>query len=157
VGFNFQPAGWNLCNGATLPISEFSSLFNLIGTTYGGDGQTTFLVPDLQGRVPVHQGGGFVIGQKSGTESVTLSINQMPIHTHTPFGGTGAGSSNSPGGNLPASNANTLLYVSPAAVDTAMNNAMISSYGGSQPHENVQPFLTMNWIISLYGVYPTPN
>jgi microcystin-dependent protein len=155
VGFNFQVNGWNFCNGALVAIAENSTLFNLIGTTYGGDGQQTFGLPDLQGRVPVHQGGAFVIGQRGGVESVTLHSNQMPIHTHQPFAASQNGTSNSPQGLLPAANTSTKLYVSPAAVDAAMNLAMIANAGGNQPHDNMQPFLTMNWIISLYGVYPS--
>lgn len=157
VGFSFAPVGWNFCNGTTLPIAENNALFTLIGTTYGGDGQTTFLLPNLQGRVPVHQGSGFPIGAIAGTESVTLTTAQMPIHNHQSIAGTGAGGSNSPQGKLPASNANTLLYLIPSIVDTPMNNAMIPNVGGNQPHENMQPYLVMNWIISLFGVFPTPN
>jgi microcystin-dependent protein len=157
VGFNFQVNGWNFCNGALIAISENDTLFNLIGTTYGGDGQQTFALPDLQGRVPVHQGSGYVIGQRSGVETVTLTGNQIPIHSHQPLGATAAGGSNQPQGNLPGSNTTTKMYVSPAAVDSQMNVAMISQVGGSQPHDNMQPYLVMNWIISMFGIYPTPS
>jgi microcystin-dependent protein len=153
VGFNFQPNGWNLCNGQTVSISEYSTLFQLIGTTYGGDGQQTFQLPDLQGRVPVHMGGGFVIGQRGGTETVTLNVNQLPSHSHTPVASKSAGS-NFPSANLPGTS-NTLLYVVPASVDSAMNQGMIPSVGGNLPHENMQPFLTMNWVISLFGIFPS--
>ena len=153
VGFNFQVNGWNFCNGISLQISQFSALFNLIGTTYGGDGQQTFNVPDLQGRVPVHQGAGFIIGQKSGVESVTLTSNQMPVHSHTPLASTNGGG-NVPQGQLPGKGSSP-VYVSPAAVDTPMNPVMIAQVGGSQPHDNMQPFLVMNWIISLFGIFPT--
>jgi microcystin-dependent protein len=157
VGFNFQVNGWNFCNGAIVSIASNDALFNLLGTTYGGDGQQTFALPDLRGRVPVHQGAGFVIGQTAGVETVTLTGNQMPIHTHTPRGSGVAGATNLVQNNLPASNSTTKQYVNTSAVSAAMNPAMIGQAGGSQPHENMQPFLTMNWIISLFGVFPTQS
>jgi len=157
VGFNFQVNGWNFCNGSLVGISQYSALYQLIGTTYGGDGNETFGLPDLQGRVPVHQGGTYVIGQRGGAESVTLNQTQIPIHNHPTVASSSSGVSNSAQGNLPAANANVRLYVSPGAVDSSMNPLMISNAGGSLPHDNMQPFLTMNWIISLFGVFPTPN
>jgi microcystin-dependent protein len=157
VGFNFQPNGWSFCNGATIAIAENETLFNLIGTTYGGDGQQTFKLPDLQGRVPVHQGSGYVLGQVGGVETVTLTVNTMPSHTHPNYGSSAQGNGNLPANNLLAGNTNTPIYTNYSAVDTAMNNAMIGPAGGSQPHENMQPYLVLNWVISLYGVYPTQN
>ena len=158
VGFNVQVNGWNFCNGAIIPISENDTLFNLIGTTYGGDGQQTFALPDLQGRVPVHQGPGFVIGQKAGVETVTLTTNQIPIHSHPPIGSAATpGTTTLVQNQLPAGNSSTKPYVNQSAVTTAMNAAMIGQAGGNQPHENMQPFLVMNWIISLFGVFPSQN
>jgi microcystin-dependent protein len=153
VGFNFQINGWNFCNGALIAISENSTLFQLIGTTYGGDGQQTFALPDLQGRVAVHQGTGFVIGQKAGVETVTVTSNQMPIHSHPVIGTGEAGDSNLAGNALLASG----QQVYSPAPHLAMNPSMVSSAGGSQPHENMQPFLTINFVISLFGVFPTPS
>ncbi len=157
VGFNFQVNGWNFCNGAIVSIAENDTLFNLIGTTYGGDGQQTFGLPDLQGRVPVHQGGGFVIGQKGGVETVTLVTNQMPVHSHAPMGSGAAGTTGLVQNQLPAGSGTGKPYLNLSVVSTAMNPAMISQAGGNQPHENMQPFLTMNWIISLFGVFPSQN
>ena len=157
VGFNFAPVNWSICNGATIAISENETLFALVGTTYGGDGVQTFQIPDLQGRVPVHQGPSYVIGQRAGVENVTITTQTMPSHNHITLCGTNAGSSNSPQNNLPATNATTKLYVTTGAPDAPMNGAMIGLAGGSQPHENMQPFLVMNWIISLFGVFPTQS
>jgi len=158
VGFNFAPYGWALCQGQLMPISQYETLFNLIGTTYGGDGQQTFALPNLQGRIPLHQGTGssgtpYVIGQISGTETVTLNINQYPSHNHQAV----VNSATSGGSTAP--NNRTLcggqtVYRNQAP-DVAMNSAMLSSVGGSLPHENVQPFVALNWVISLYGVYPS--
>jgi microcystin-dependent protein len=155
-GGNFAPAGWAFCEGQLMPISENDALFNLIGTTYGGDGQETFALPDLQGRLPLHQGGGFVIGERAGVESVTLTSNQMPAHNHTMLGSNDQGSSNAPG--------NAVLGSTPAAAQAfpygtdpprgAIDPSSIQPSGGSQPHENFQPYLCVNFIISLFGIYP---
>ena len=157
VGWSFQANGWSYCNGGLQSISENPALYQLIGTTYGGDGQRTFALPDLQGRVPVHQGSGFAYGQKSGTESVTVTIQQIPIHSHTPVGSATTGAANLVSGNLPSGNTSVLCYLNSSAVDTSMNNSMIGQAGGNQPHENMQPYLVMNWIISLFGVFPSQN
>jgi microcystin-dependent protein len=159
VGFNFAPNGWNFCNGALLPISEFETLFNLIGTTYGGDGQQTFAVPDLQGRAPLHQGNNgvstYVIGEVAGVESVTINSSQYPQHTHSVLGSTNAGSVATPANNVIGSGQKIFTSVVPTNV---MNSNMLSSYGGgSQPHENLQPYLVLNWIIAQFGVYPSPT
>lgn len=159
VGFNFQPVGWLFCNGALLSIAEYSVLFNLIGTTYGGDGVTTFGLPDLRGRTPIHQGNGgggtYVIGQLSGVENVTLTTSTIPAHAH-PIAAQGAdGNANSPSGAFFAGS--TLNQYVPAASATSAMGAVTGSAGGSQPHNNLQPFLCVNYIISLYGVYPTQN
>jgi|SRR5579884_1109623 len=155
VGFNFAPAGWALCQGQTIPISQNDTLFALIGTTYGGDGQSTFDLPDLQGRAPIHQGSGLVIGEKAGTETVTLTIQQIPVHSHTSTGSGSNGNSNLVQGAVLAASP-TQVYTNQGA-NTPMNANSISSAGGNQPHENLQPYLTMSWIISLYGVYPSPT
>jgi microcystin-dependent protein len=154
---NFAPAGWAFCNGVLLPISENEVLFQLIGTTYGGDGQSTFSLPDLQGRVPVHQGNGHVMGERSGTETVTLTVNQIPAHTHTVAARSGAGNQTSPAGNLWAAAATGAKLYSSLAPTVNMNPSDIGSSGGSQPHENRMPFLAVSFIISLFGIFPSQN
>lgn len=154
-GGNFAPAGWALCNGQLMPISENDVLFNLIGTTYGGDGQSTFGLPDFRGRVPVHMGNSFQIGELSGTESVTLTTQQIPVHTHVPQANS-ASQADSPNGNVWAAASGTTPYdVAPG--NSTMNNASIQPAGGGQPHDNMIPYQVVNFIISLYGVYPTQN
>jgi microcystin-dependent protein len=156
VGFNFAPVGWALCNGQLLSISQYSTLYNLIGTIYGGDGVQTFGLPNLQGRTPVHQGssggGNYVIGQTGGLESVTLTISQYPIHNHALLGSSNNGSGNNPANNAVGSGLKVYINENPA---TAMNASMVGlNGGGNQPHDNRQPYQVLNWIISLYGVYP---
>lgn len=157
---NFAPLGWMLCQGQLLPISENEVLFNLIGTTYGGDGQQTFRLPDLQGRAPIHQGPGFVIGQNGGSENVTLNVNQLPSHNHL-AAASGSGDvvdptnaiwSSDPGGN-------TAAYTGPlqSNAPTLASNAIGSSTAEALPHDNMQPFLAVNYIISLFGIFPTQN
>jgi microcystin-dependent protein len=157
VGFNFAPQGWATCNGALQSIAENSTLYNLIGTTYGGDGQQTFALPDLQGRIPLHQGSNgvstYVIGQEGGVENVTIGLNQFPIHSHQLLGSGSDASSNIPTGNTLGSSVSAYTTAAPTI---AMNNAMIGfSGGGSQPHNNLQPYVVLNWVISLFGVYPS--
>lgn len=158
-GGNFAPAGWMLCQGQLLPISENETLFNLIGTTYGGDGQSTFGLPNLQSRIPVHvgtQGGSsYTLGQTGGVETVTLTSSQIPSHSHVPQGQSGNGSA-APGGGVWAASATQNIYtdVAPAV---NMNPAAIGSTGGSQPHNNMMPYLAVNFIISLFGVFPSPT
>lgn len=160
VGFNFAPASWSTCAGQIIPISENSTLFNLIGTTYGGDGQQTFGLPNLQSRIPVHMGTGssgttYVIGQMGGTENVTLNISQYPTHSHTVLTSAATtGGSVDPTGKTLGGGQTIYRNATPAA---SMNNAMLSNDGGSQPHENLQPFLVLNWVIALYGVYPSQS
>src|SRR5258708_40162689 len=151
----FAPVGWHMCDGALLSIAEYSTLFNLIGTTYGGDGQSTFAVPDLRSRVPIHQGGSYVMGGLGGSEQVTLTVAELPKHTH-PFSATqNAGNQPSPVGFLPAAN-NVLTLYAAAAPNTALAPASIlPAAGGNQPHENRQPYLSLNFIIALEGVYPS--
>jgi microcystin-dependent protein len=153
---NFAPAGWALCQGQLLAISENDVLFNLIGTTYGGDGQTTFALPNLQSRVPVHVGPGFALGQAAGTESVTLTTQQIPAHSHVPQGFGSAGNQAGPGGGVWASSSPATQFATTAATPTlAMAAGTLGSSGGSQPHDNMVPFLVINFIISLFGVFPS--
>jgi len=154
----FAPVGWAFCNGAIQNISENETLFNLIGTTYGGDGQTTFALPNLQGRVPVHQGtsGGtpYSLGQMGGVEQVTLTVNTIPSHTHVPLANTG-NTGTSPSGMLWAGNPDLAQFAVPDSVNGQMNNQIVQASGGSQPHNNMVPYLAINFIISLFGIYPS--
>ena len=153
---NFNPAGWAMCNGALLPISENEVLFQLIGTTYGGDGQETFALPNLQGRLPVHNGNGFTIGEASGVESVTLTTQQITTHTHPLLCAASGGTPNSnpKDGYWAPSDINMYSNVAP---NVQMGNPAITSgvAGGSQPHTNFMPYLCINFIISLFGVFPS--
>jgi microcystin-dependent protein len=160
-GGNFAPAGWIFCDGSTLPISENDALFILIGTTYGGDGQETFKVPDLRGRVPVHQGtnpsngSSFTLGESAGVETVTLTTQQMPQHSHALAATTAIGTQANPGGNLLANSQGPQPYIQEDP-DASLNAQALVATGGSQPHDNMQPYLGINFIISLFGEYPTP-
>src|SRR5450755_3507174 len=151
---NFAPAGWMFCEGQLLPIDENETLFNLIGTTYGGDGQSTFGLPDLRGRLPIHMGSGFQLAQNGGAETVTLTVAQMPAHTHAMLASTSAGTVNSPAGRVTAASPSILLYTADVT-DTNMAAAAVSSVGGSQPHNNFQPYLCVDFIISLFGIFPS--
>jgi microcystin-dependent protein len=154
---NFAPAGWMFCEGQLLPISENETLFQLIGTTYGGDGQSTFALPDLRGRIPLHQGNGFIMAETGGAEEITLTVNQITAHAH-PFVAVGGAPGNqiSPGGNLPAQSFNVVPYINDAPTGS-FNAASITSVGGSQPHTNFQPYLCVDFIISLFGIFPSPT
>jgi microcystin-dependent protein len=155
-GGNFAPNGWAFCSGQLLAISSNTTLFQLIGTTYGGDGQTTFALPDLRSRVPIHQGPGFVIGQRAGEESITVLAGQLPYHTHglqaalTPADQTAAA------GNVLAQQASGSLYTSDPP-STALNANALAAIGGSQPHNNIQPYLGLSFIISMFGIFPSQN
>jgi microcystin-dependent protein len=155
VGFNFAPAGWAFCDGRLLPIAENDALFTLIGTTYGGDGQTTFALPDLRGRLPLHQGNSHTIGESAGTESVTLTLNQLPQHNHPALAQSENGNQGSPANGVWAGS--TLLQYTTNNANAAMNPTLVGQSGGSQPHDNMMPFLTISFIISLYGVFPTQS
>jgi microcystin-dependent protein len=175
VGFNFAPVGWNFCDGSVLQITSNDALFALIGTTYGGDGQTTFALPDLQGRVPIHQGqspgtSNYVIGQRAGAESVTLTTAQMPAHVHSlsfkaPIPGTSAiATSAVPAGHALASTGRNLTYSSSApnvslggSVTLSSSTGFTGNSGGSQPFSIMPPYLTVTCIISLFGVFPSQN
>lgn len=153
---NFAPAGWMFCQGQVLPISENDALFNLIGTTYGGDGQNTFALPDLRGRIPLHQGNGYTLSETGGAEAVTLTPQQLPQHTHAVRAGrTAATAAAGPTGVLAATKAK--LYGSDPAPDRPMAANAVTPAGGSQPHDNMAPFLGLSFIISLFGIYPSPN
>ena len=154
VGFNFAPSGWLNCDGSLQPISEYETLFNLIGTTYGGDGQSTFAMPDLRGRIPLHFGNSTIIGEMAGTETVTLTSSQMATHNHALIAVQTTG--NLPG---PASN----LLAEPQVIDIysgfpsniILNPQTVTLTGGNQPHENMQPFLCIRFIISPFGIFPS--
>jgi microcystin-dependent protein len=153
-GGNFAPAGWMFCQGQLLPISENETLFNLIGTTYGGDGQSTFALPDLQGRVPIHWGQGVILAETGGVEEVTLTVNQIPAHNHAFLGSTAAGAQASPVGFVPAASNVVSLFAATPPVNT-MFGQMLQPTGGSQPHSNMQPYLCVSFIISLFGIFPS--
>jgi microcystin-dependent protein len=155
-GGNFAPAGWQFCDGTLLPISEFETLFNLIGTTYGGDGQSTFAVPDLRSRVPIHQGGGFTLAETGGVETVTLTVSQIPAHTHTMLGSSDTATGNAPANNVMASTTGATIFAYGSLNPISpISNQSISTVGGNQPHSNIQPFLAISFIISLFGIFPS--
>lgn len=162
VAFNFEPEGWAFCNGQLLSIAQDEALFNLIGTTYGGDGQTTFALPDLRGRMAIHQGSNgessYSQGQQGGEETVTLTLNQIPGHTHAPMGSSAPASTLGPGSSGGSEWATTTyLYSSTGSNLVPMEAGTIGAAGGGQPHENMPPYLVMNFIISLFGVFPSQN
>ncbi len=153
---NFAPAGWMFCEGQLLPISEYDTLFNLIGTTYGGDGQSTFALPDLRGRLPIHQGGGFTLAETGGVEDVTLTVSQIPAHSHPYLATTNPDNVGSPASALVGQlTSNLQKLFSGVAPTAAMAASSIGSTGGSQPHSNFQPYLCIDFIISLFGVFPS--
>ena len=154
VAFTFAPQGWAFCDGSTQSISQNEALYTLLGTTYGGDGQQTFNLPNLLGRVPIHMGGGYVQGALAGTEQVGVIAQQLPVHNHLLAATTAGASSTSPGGNLLATSG-VDAYVPPTNVQPMSSNS--TATGGYTKHENMMPFLCINYIISLYGVYPSQN
>jgi microcystin-dependent protein len=153
---NFAPAGWMFCEGQQLPISENETLFQLIGTTYGGDGESTFNLPDLRGRIPIHQGNGFILAETGGAEEITLTTNQMPAHNHAALGAAVTGDQTSANNALPANSVTITPYLN-TAPDSSFNPAEITPAGGSQPHTNFQPYLCIDFIISLFGIFPSPT
>jgi len=158
MSFNFAPKGWAMCNGQLLPINQNQGLFSLLGTTFGGDGRVNFALPDLRGRVPIHVGSGHTLGERGGEQAHTLSVAELPTHTHVlsasatdgnapvPFG---------PSGNVLARTVNN-IYAAPANL-VAMNPGTVTNIGGSQAHLNMQPFLTLTFCIALQGIFPSPN
>ena len=154
-GGNFAPAGWMFCEGQLLPISEYETLFNLIGTTYGGDGQSTFALPDLRGRLPVHQGNGFIMAETGGAEEITLTVNQIPSHTHPLLASNDIPALSNPTNNVTGQAAAKFYRTGNASV--TMNPAAVGNTGGNQPHSNFQPYLCVDFIISLFGIFPSPT
>jgi len=155
ISWNFAPKGWALCNGQFLPINQNQALFSILGTTYGGNGQTTFALPDLRGRVPIHQGQGFTLGQAAGQEFHTLTMSEMTQHIHFAQGSNNTGNSQTAANNVLGVVAGR-LYTDPANLTTLAPDT-ITNVGGSQPHENRQPWLTLNIIIALQGIFPSRN
>jgi microcystin-dependent protein len=152
----FPPVGWMFCEGQLLAISDYDVLFQLIGTTYGGDGQSTFALPDLRGRVPIHLGNGFVQGQSGGTEAVTLTSQQIPIHAHAFLASADQASSPNPGAHVLAETISTTPYFAGTPFAPLAPQSIVGA-GGSQPHTNMQPFLCVDFIISLQGIFPSQN
>ncbi|HEX8191835.1 MAG TPA: tail fiber protein [Allosphingosinicella sp.] len=163
MSFNFAPKGWAQCNGQFLPINQNQALFSLLGTTYGGDGRTTFALPDLRGRVPIHEGSGHTLGEKAGTESVTISQAQMPQHIHFLQGSSANATTPLPTGGVLARGTTAVggnpinYYTSNVSNVVTMNPASVTNVGGSQPHNNMMPYLTICFCIALQGIFPSPN
>lgn len=151
---NFAPAGWMFCEGQLLPISEYETLFNLIGTTYGGDGQSTFALPDMQGRIPIHFGGGFNLSETGGVEQVTLSVSQIPSHSHPLLASQDGGSQPAPGGYALAAS-NVVKVYAAAATNGSLDASSVIQTGDTQPHNNFQPYICVSFIISLFGIFPS--
>lgn len=161
VGFNFAPRGWAFCDGQILPINQNQSLYSLLGTTYGGDGRTSFALPDLRGRTPIHFGNGnglsaYTLGQKSGEENHTLAVNEMPQHAHPVSGSLSQADTPLPAGNTLGTSASADLY-SPANNIQEMSTSEVANTGGGQAHNNMQPFLVVNFCIALQGLFPSRN
>jgi microcystin-dependent protein len=153
---NFAPAGWMFCEGQLLPISENETLFQLIGTTYGGDGQSTFALPGLRGRLPIHQGNGFILAETGGAEEITLTVSQIAAHHHPLLASTNVSTQASSGGNVSAQTGTfDQFQTTPGSAPMAAQS--ISPVGGSQPHTNFQPYLCIDFIISLFGIFPSPT
>ncbi len=154
--FNFAPRGWALCNGQILPINQNQALFALIGTTYGGDGRVTFALPNLQGRVPIHVGNGHTLGERAGEQAHTVSVAEMPAHTHVAQASAAAGTQNVPANNMMLSQRAAEIYRAPSSPAPMVANTL-SNAGGSQAHLNMQPFLALNFCIALQGIFPSQN
>jgi microcystin-dependent protein len=157
--FNFPPKGWAFCNGQLMPINQNQPLFSLLGTTYGGDGRVNFALPNLRGCVPIHTGNGHTLGEKAGSEAVTVTLQQMPQHNHTvsAFDGAVDNNATSPAGAFYAKTADNSLLYSSGNANSAMNPGVISNTGGSQAHTNQQPYLVLNFCIALQGIFPSQN
>jgi len=174
ISWNFAPKGWTFCNGQLLPINQNQALFAILGTTYGGNGQTNFALPNLQGRTPLHVGDGITLGQTGGTPSVTITISTLPAHNHVPTANSSAGNTNTPDSTVaptgnrvlsqsdgstgsPAQPFGVNIYSSQQAPNTTLAPSSVTNVGGSQPHENMSPYLTINFVIALQGVFPSQN
>lgn len=153
ISWNFPPKGWTFCNGQLLPINQNQALFSILGTTYGGDGRQTFGLPNLQGRTPMHVGNGIVLGELGGETTHTLNISELPAHTHVPVGSSNPASAPGPTGNLWSTKSD--IYAPSGG--SSMNTGSIGVVGGSQPHENMSPYLVLNFVIALQGIFPSPN
>jgi microcystin-dependent protein len=154
ISWNFPPKGWTFCNGQLLPINQNQALFSILGTTYGGDGRQTFGLPNLQGRTPMHVGDGIVLGELGGEQAHTLNISELAAHNHTPLGSTDTTAIASASGNLWGTEAGGGFA---AASTTSMNPGCMTATGGSQPHDNMSPYLVLNFIIALQGIFPSQN
>lgn len=154
ISWNFPPKGWTFCNGQLLPINQNQALFSILGTTYGGDGRVNFGLPNLQGRTPFHVGNGIVLGEQGGETAHTLNISEIPAHNHVPVGSSTTANLTTALGNLWANVGANLYNANPT---TAMNPACITATGGNQAHENMSPYLVLNFIIALQGIFPSPN
>src|ERR1700738_901120 len=158
ISWNFPPKGWAFCNGALLPINQNQALFSLFGTTYGGDGRVNFALPNLQGRTPIHVGQGFTQGQVGGETAHTLNMSEMTTHTHTPVGTSTAAALATPSGNFWESGGRQIYFKQPPTTSpSAMAPQAISTVGGSQAHENMSPYLVLNFIVALQGIFPSQN
>ncbi len=153
---NFAPAGWMFCEGQLLPISENETLFQLIGTTYGGDGESTFALPDLRGRLPLHMGNDFILAETGGAEEITLTVQQIAAHSHPMLASASSGTTGTASNTVYAGATGFNPYVD-GSVTASMNVGMVASTGGSQPHTNFMPYLCINFIISLFGIFPSPT
>lgn len=157
MSFQFPPKGWALCNGQLLPINQNQALFALLGTTYGGDGQVNFALPNLQGRVPIHRGSGHTLGEVAGEQAHTLSLGEMPSHTHSVNGTSAPAATSVPGTGVTLSTSvGAAAYQAPESL-VPMSDASLSPVGGSQPHVNMQPYLTVSFCIALQGIFPSQN
>jgi microcystin-dependent protein len=154
--FNFPPKGWAFCNGQFMPINQNQALFSLLGTTYGGNGQTTFALPNLQGRVPIHEGDGHTLGEAAGSSAVTINQQTMPQHLHFLNVSTSPGNAPVPGSNVLASTSPSLMYGAPSNL-VSMNASTVGNVGGSQAHTNMAPYLVLNFCIALQGIFPSQN
>ena len=154
ISWNFPPKGWTFCNGQLLPINQNQALFSILGTTFGGDGRQTFGLPNLQGRSPIHVGNGIVLGELGGETAHTLNISELPAHNHVPVGSNDQATLTAATANLWGSDSSNPFTPTPAV---AMNPACIGAVGGNQPHENMSPYLVLNFIIALQGIFPSQN